>query len=113
MHVKNFSLMTREGKVELTSAYDILNTTIVLSEPLEEIALPIKGKKSKLDEEIVVDYFGRIRLGLNRKIISSVLDALRGATPEWDRLIGVSFLPEAMKNKYRLLPRGRRERLFE
>ena len=112
MHVKNFSLMTREGKVELTPAYDILNTSIVLSEPKEEIALPIKGKKRKLDVESLVDYFGRTRLGLNQKIISSLLDDLKGAAPEWDGLIGVSFLPGEMKKKYRLLLKSRRERLF-
>ena len=41
MHAKNFSLMTHEGKVHLTPAYDILNTTLVLSDPVEEIALPV------------------------------------------------------------------------
>ena len=43
------SLMTEEGRVALTPAYDILNTSLALSEPLEEIALPVKGKKRKLD----------------------------------------------------------------
>jgi serine/threonine-protein kinase HipA len=112
MHVKNFSLMTREGKVELTPAYDILNTTIVLSEPQEEIALPIKGKKRKLDVEILVHYFGRIRMGLNQKIISSLLDDLKGTASEWDRLIDSSFLPDDMQYKYRLLLASRWERLF-
>ncbi|MFH0730457.1 MAG: HipA domain-containing protein [Pseudomonadota bacterium] len=38
MHLKNFSLMTLNGKVALTPAYDILNTTLVLSDAREEIA---------------------------------------------------------------------------
>ena len=103
MHVKNFSLMTRDGKVELTPAYDILNTTIVLVEPKEEIALPINGKKSKLNAAIMIDYFGRRRLGLNQKIIASVLGDLNDAAPVWEKLIGVSFLPGEMKKEYRLL----------
>lgn len=112
MHVKNFSLLTREGKVELTPAYDILNTTIVLPEEKEEIALPIKGKKRKLDSEILIDYFGQIRLGLNRKIISSLLDDLNAVAFAWDKLISISFLPDEMKQEYKSLLNRRRERLF-
>lgn len=112
MHVKNFSLMTRDGKVELTPAYDILNTTIVLSDPKEEIALPIKGKKRKLDSEILIEYFGRLRLGLNPKIISSILDELDGLYPVWCHLIEKSFLPDGTKREYRSLLEGRRGNLF-
>jgi serine/threonine-protein kinase HipA len=113
MHVKNFSLMTRDGKVKLTLAYDILNTTIVLSKPKEEIALPIKRKKRKLNFGILIDYFGWIRLGLNRKIISSLLTDLNSMASVWDKLVGVSFLPDEMKKEYRVLLEKRRERLFD
>ena len=112
MHVKNFSLLTREGKVELSPAYDILNTTIVLGDEKEEIALPIKGKKRKLDVSLLVDYFGYARLALNHKIVSAVLKDLQGAAREWDRLISVSFLPDELKENYRSLLAKRRERLF-
>lgn len=112
MHVKNFSLISRDDKVELTPAYDILNTTIVLPAEREEIALPINGKKRKLDFEILVDYFGRVRLGLKQKIISSVTNDLKGVAPEWDRLISISFLPDEMKRKYSVLVARRQQRLF-
>jgi serine/threonine-protein kinase HipA len=112
MHVKNFSLLTRDGLTELTPAYDILNTTIVLPEEHEEIALPIKGKKRKLDPETLIDYFGLMRLGLNGKIIASVLDALHAAAPVWDRLIEISFLPDIMKREYQLLLKKRKQRIL-
>ncbi len=112
MHTKNFSLMTRDGKVALTPAYDILNTSIVLPDPKEEIALPIKGKKRKLDSQVLIDYFGRIRLGLNRKIISSLLEDLKGVMHIWEKLIDVSFLPREMKREYGLLLERRRVRLL-
>lgn len=112
MHVKNFSLMTSDGKVELTPAYDILNTTIVLAAPKEEIALPVKGKKRRLDAGILIDYFGRSRLGLNLKSVSSVMDELAQAMPSWKRLIDISFLSDTMKTKYRQLLKARSERLF-
>lgn len=112
MHVKNFSLMNRDGKVELTPAYDILNTTMVLPAPKEEIALAVKGKKSKLDAGILIDYFGRRRLGLNLKSVSSVMDELVQAMPAWERLIDVSFLSDTIKTKYRQLLKERSERLL-
>lgn len=108
MHVKNFSLMTKDNKVELTPAYDILNTTIVLADPKEEIALPVNGKKNKLDSGILIDYFGRTRLSLSDKIITSLLDNLKNVIPVWDRLIELSFLPNELKERYRLVLEKRR-----
>ncbi|MBS4168454.1 Serine/threonine-protein kinase toxin HipA [Parachlamydia sp. AcF125] len=42
MHLKNFTLISRENKVEMSPAYDLLNTTIIIQAE-EEIALPIRG----------------------------------------------------------------------
>lgn len=50
MHVKNFSLIRNKEKVELSPAYDLLNTTMVLRSK-EEIALPLRGKKNNLSKE--------------------------------------------------------------
>ena len=38
MHLKNFSLLTRDGKTTLSPAYDLLSSSLVLSNP-EELAL--------------------------------------------------------------------------
>jgi serine/threonine-protein kinase HipA len=84
----------------------------VLSAPKEEIALPVKGKKRKMDAGILIDYFGRDRLGLSLKSVSLVLDELVQAMPFWEKLIDVSFLSDAMKTKYRQLLKARGERLF-
>ncbi len=45
MHLKNYSVIRNGDKVEFSPAYDLLNTTIVLKGDIEEIALPIDGKK--------------------------------------------------------------------
>lgn len=37
MHLKNFSIIHREPVIELSLAYDLLNTTIVLANPAEEM----------------------------------------------------------------------------
>ncbi|MCP3955679.1 MAG: HipA domain-containing protein [Desulfobacterales bacterium] len=112
MHAKNFSLITRAGKVELAPAYDILNTSIVLSDVSEEIALPVKGKKSKLGNADLIDYYGRERLGLNSKLITNSVNQIRQAIPAWQQLIDISFLPEEMKAVYKKLLKERSKKLF-
>jgi len=48
MHLKNFSVIRKNDVISLTPAYDLLNTTIAISRPVEEFALPIRGKKNRL-----------------------------------------------------------------
>lgn len=100
MHLKNFSVIVRDDKVALSPAYDLLNTTIALSDPKEEIALPVGGKKNNLTKELLIDYFGRDRLQLNDTIISQQLAALRDSKKGWENMIAASFLSEGMKRKY-------------
>ena len=64
-HLKNFSLITKDNKITFTPFYDLINTTISLSNPVEEIALPLKGKKSKLNKSVFITYWAKERLGLN------------------------------------------------
>jgi serine/threonine-protein kinase HipA len=58
MHLKNFSVMRHKDVISLSPAYDLLNTTIVVSSPHEELVLPINGKKNRLGRQDLVDYFG-------------------------------------------------------
>jgi serine/threonine-protein kinase HipA len=48
MHLKDFSLITKNGKTTFIPIYDYLNSSIVIKKPEEEIALTLKGKKSNL-----------------------------------------------------------------
>ena len=113
MHIKNFSLITRQARIELSPAYDIVNTTIVLGDNAEEIALPLMGKKRKLDRSTWIDYFGVQRLGLNAKIIASVFDQIQNALPRWKTLIETSFLSADLKTAYTALVQNRWGRLNE
>ena len=103
MHLKNFSLITRREIIELSPAYDFLNTTIALASPQEEIALPLRGKKRKLNRTLLVEYFGRQRLALNRNLISKVLGEIEAAVPKWQELIEHSFLSDELKSNYIML----------
>ena len=99
-HLKNFSLITREGKVSLSPGYDLINTTIALAGPAEEIALPLMGKKRNLTRKTLLDYWGRERLGLNEKTVHNVLSDLERALPECRELIEKGFLSDTMREKY-------------
>ncbi|HAB53893.1 MAG: phosphatidylinositol kinase [Ignavibacteria bacterium RIFOXYB2_FULL_35_12] len=109
MHLKNFSIITRDNKIELSPAYDLLNTTIVLPNEPGEIALPLAGKKRNLNSKILIHYFGKERLNLNDKIISQVLDKIKSAFDDWEELIKISFLSPPMKEKYLDLLNTRKE----
>jgi len=111
MHLKNFSLITRDNKIGLSPAYDLLNTTIVLPNESEEIALPLAGKKKNLSAKILIDHFGKERLKLNDKVISLVLDKIKSAFSDWEKILTISFLSSQMKTKYLDLLKTRKERI--
>jgi len=101
-HLKNFSLIRRNEKVELSPVYDLLNSTIVLDSG-EELALPLRGKKNRLKREDFMDYFAKERLGLTDKAISRTIRELEDAYPLWINLLRRSFLSDKRKTMYREL----------
>ncbi|RVT71759.1 type II toxin-antitoxin system HipA family toxin [Flavobacterium sufflavum] len=100
MHLKNFSLITKNSKTTLTPVYDFLNSTIAIKNPEEEIALTLKGKKSNLKASDFIDYYAKDRLQLNEKIVEIILQEMWQAIPKWKELLEISFLSEDMKGKY-------------
>ena len=100
MHLKNFSLITKNGKTTLTPVYDFLNSTIAIKNPEEEIALTLKGKKSNLKAADFVEYYAKDRLQLNDKTVSIILEQMQQVIPKWKELLGISFLSADMKEKY-------------
>lgn len=100
MHLKNFSVITEDGRVRLSPCYDLVNSTIEYKKPEEEIALTIRGRKKNLTRHILIDYFGMERCELTSKSIDKVLGTIVTAIPKWEELIDISFLSKGMKNKY-------------
>ena len=100
MHLKNFSLISRNNKIELAPAYDFLNTTIALNSTRDEIALPLDGKKRNLNRKLFIEYFGNERLYLNEKTINNVLISIQDTISSWYKLIEDSFLSTDYKSKY-------------
>lgn len=110
MHLKNFTLIRRENIVELSPVYDLLNTTILMKTE-EEIALPIRGKKSRLNRKDFFDYFGHERLGLSNSILANEWMKFSKVMDAWIALIHASFLSEKMRTSYENLITERWSRL--
>lgn len=112
MHLKNFSLIRRADKIELSPVYDLLNSSIALKNPIEEIALPIRGKKSKLSHADFFEYFGRERLHLSEEILKEEKGRFKNGYPIWKKLVQESFLSQKLCTRYLDLLQDRFARLF-
>ena len=99
MHLKNYSLFYRKPEMrELSPAYDLLSTTLVLPDDKEESALTINGKKSNIKKP---DFD---KLSENLKIIPKVkniiLERIVSSLANCKETIENSLLPDQMKEKY-------------
>lgn len=111
MHLKNFSLIENSlGEYELSPAYDLLNTAIVMPDDNEESALTINGKKSKLN----IGDFNALAtsLKINGKSTVAIYKRFEAAFPMWISLIEQSFLSEGLKESYIHLINQRQKKLF-
>jgi serine/threonine-protein kinase HipA len=112
MHLKNWSLLSRAGRIALSPAYDLLNTSIVLKNPQEETALPVHGRKRKLTRHDLLDYLAVERCGLQPNLVQTDLEKLLvQAELEWPVWIQRSFLSEPKREAYVHLVRERVARL--
>ena len=111
MHLKNFSLITRRGRIDLAPAYDLLNSTIALKKPQEEMALPIRGKRSNLTRNDLFDYFAIERLQINERVLTEMIGRFQAAVSRWDKLLAASFLSPERKIAYSAVLDERKARL--
>lgn len=111
MHLKNWSLITRDDRVELSPAYDLLNSTIVLRGEVEELALPLHGRRRNLRASAFWHYLAVERLELPPRIIEAVRTRLLTAAAAWPARIAASFLSPEMRERYLALVRDRFARL--
>lgn len=98
MHLKNFSMILRNGKWMLAPAYDLLNVSVLLPEDTEVLALTLDGKKRKLTRGSFVK-FGK-ESGLNEKQIENVFKRFLKNKPAAIQLIERSFLSDEMQNRF-------------
>lgn len=115
-HLKNFSLINRNGEYSLSPAYDLVNTRI----HLESSDLALKGGLSPdiepSDALLKTGHLCRLdferfacRIGLPEKRAKRLLDLFMNITPEVYALIDRSFLNDKMKRSYKRVIEQRRQ----
>jgi len=112
MHLKNFSLYAPQNTdFQLTPAYDLLSTALVMPEDKEELALTLAGKKSKLSRK---DFeTACLHSGLEQRVIENIFAKFQKVIPEWNLLIDSSFLAYEMKENYKSLIQKRKDRIMK
>lgn len=100
MHLKNFSLyQPKKGAgYQLTPAYDLLSSKLVLPDDREELALTLSGKKRKLSgthfAKAMQDY------GISDKVIENTFSKFRQVYKLWMDFIQKSFLTIEMQQLF-------------
>ena len=98
MHLKNYALIENAlGQYELSPAYDLLSTLLILSDE-EESALTINGKKNRLKR---TDFDSVAKtLQINEKTVAAIYQRFTKILPIWQQWIERSFLSAEMKKQY-------------
>ena len=110
-HLKNFSLLrSEEIGYQLSPAYDIVNSRLVLPEEQEEVCLSLQGKKNRLsgrDFFRLAEYFG-----LTIKQADNSLDHLHDLRSTIEAMIRGSLLRSDLREGFLGIFRDRMTRLF-
>lgn len=112
MHLKNFALLENAlGEFELSPAYDLVSTALVIADDKEETALTINGKKSRLkkkDFDVLAT-----SMGINTKVLESIYTKFEKVLPNWIDFIKQSFLSNTMQKSYIELIKAKHQNLFQ
>lgn len=111
MHLKNFSLIKNKNNIiQLSPAYDLVNTTIAMVDPIEEMALSLGGKKHGFLKIDFMDYANEY-LFINEKQSEILMSDIKKRVPDLKKLVMSSFLSDDMKKSYIDLMNERLRRL--
>ena len=112
MHLKNYSLYAPEGsEYQLTPAYDLLSTALVIPEDTEELALTLCGKKRKIARRHFLE--AMTASGLDEKVCDNLFARFGRILPKWEDFICKSFLPQDLQEGYIELINNRFIRLLK
>lgn len=109
MHLKNFSLYKPTSSYNLTPAYDLLSTSLVMPDDDEELALTLNGKKKKIKREDFEK--AMLESGMDEKSMANLFKRFAMVLPKWDKLIQQSFLPQEQQARLRSLIESQAVRL--
>ncbi|MBY0068260.1 HipA domain-containing protein [Empedobacter falsenii] len=99
MHLKNYSLIENDfNEYELSPAYDLLNTLLLIPNDKEESALTINGKKNRLK----IEDFNQLAktLKIPNKSVESIYKRFIKIRLKWIDFVEISFLNKDTKQAY-------------
>lgn len=110
MHLKNFSLLYRPGgEVNLSPAYDLVATALLLPEDPEESALTLNGRKKRLGRKDFMRFATSLKL-TERQIENTYGRFSKNFEAAFQK-VEKGFCSPEMKKRYRELLKERAERL--
>jgi serine/threonine-protein kinase HipA len=112
MHLKNYSVISKDGVTRLSPAYDLVNSTILLTRDADEIGLSLQGVRKGLTRDLLVDYFGGRVCTLSSQEIQAILQIFNQIKHTWFSMIAASFLPLEYKALYSYLVEQRLHKLM-
>lgn len=99
MHMKNFSVLHKDGQITLSPAYDLINSNLVNPADKEDTALLLNGRKKNIKR----DDFQKLSevLGIRKIVFDRVIQKYTGNTEKVRDLIDRSFLSDSYKEEYK------------
>ena len=97
MHLKNFSLIEKDGKHALSAAYDLLPVKLIINDE-EDLALTLNGKKKNITRKDFLNFSESI--GMDRKVAIKLLDSILCKKEKFISMINESLIPEDSKVKF-------------
>jgi serine/threonine-protein kinase HipA len=112
MHLKNFSLIQNEdGKHQLSPAYDLVSTALVVKEDDEELALTLCGKKKRLRK---ADFLLAMKTaGIPDKAAENILAKHAALLNQRLELVDASFLSDEKKADYKTILKAKHKQLYK
>lgn len=102
MHLKNFSLIKNSPKnYQLSPAYDLIATQLVVENDSEELALTLDGKKKNIHKNHIISAMKKSEI--NDKSIDNIFNKFINLLPSWHNMINKSFLSKEMKENYHIM----------
>ncbi len=97
-HYKNYSLLNTGNGYRLSPFYDLVNTSLVLKNNNEEVALTMNGKRSNLRKEDMLSFAEYAEIP--SKVIAIEFESIRSTRNKFIECISNSFLSKKNKDKF-------------
>lgn len=109
MHLKNFSLIKKNGSYILSPSYDLVSSALVVLDDKEELALTLNAKKKKIKKNDFISFSENFKI--ENKTIENIFSKYNKITTKWFNLVDKSFLNLELKEKFKNLINDRIERI--